>query len=269
MGAHERLFSAPLRADILTPLSAQAGGGDLRLTSPSGRALGGVVVSGKLTTADAATATQPVGAVIVIFGETPGGASVALAVVYVKTAGPWQLLAIVAGMPFVAYRFEAATIRCAVQVAIDEATQGGSPTVLIEEAASKPPAYNGDPGQSNNPNAPYIESAYWTIADVAGGGQVSVPTFLSQRVQVHGLFPKRWRRYADSAVLSADLPLLQNQQAACSLRVGVAGDVVVTDGTGTETTFYNVQVGETIDGEFQSIVASGTTAYKFTAGWWL
>lgn len=83
-----------------------------------------------------------------------------------------------------------------------------------------------------------------------------------------GFIPRHSASYAVGAVLGADQATIWQGQNAIGFRVGVAGDVTVTDESGVDVTYYSVQVGERIDLAFSAIKSgAGTTAQKITVHW--
>lgn len=79
----------------------------------------------------------------------------------------------------------------------------------------------------------------------------------------------RFRSYAPSGALGADVNLSTDGDGTpCrAIRVGVSGDLVVTDGTGTDVTIYSLQIGETVNVQATAIKSAGTTAQKITVFW--
>lgn len=82
-----------------------------------------------------------------------------------------------------------------------------------------------------------------------------------------GFVPRHIQSYGAAAVLGGDQATVWKGQNAIAFRVGVAGNVKITDENGDDSIIYNVQVGETVVVAFSKIVATGSTAYQFTVFW--
>ena len=67
--------------------------------------------------------------------------------------------------------------------------------------------------------------------------------------------------------LGANQDTVWQGQLACKLYVGSAGDVVLIDAMGAQTTIYSVAAGTTIETLFSMIVALNTSAFDFTVFW--
>ena len=82
-----------------------------------------------------------------------------------------------------------------------------------------------------------------------------------------GFVPRHAESYGAAGVLGADQATVYLNKNARAFRVGVAGNVKVTDESGADVILYNVQVGETVVMAFSAIKSSGSTAYQFTVFW--
>lgn len=87
------------------------------------------------------------------------------------------------------------------------------------------------------------------------------------REQAGGWVPRHAESYATSGALGSNQATVWKGQNARAFRVGVAGDVTVTDESGSDVTFYSVQVGEVVVQAFSAIKSATTTAQKITVQW--
>lgn len=79
-----------------------------------------------------------------------------------------------------------------------------------------------------------------------------------------GFIPRYAKSCATGGALGSDEATTWQNAPARALRVGQAGDVVVTTEKGDDVTLYSVQIGETIVLAFTAIKQTGTTAQKIT-----
>lgn len=78
----------------------------------------------------------------------------------------------------------------------------------------------------------------------------------------------RLRSYALAGALGVDVDIVSDGGAPCfAIRVGFAGDLVIVDSEGTQTTIPAVLAGETIRVAAKSIKSAVTTAQKITVFW--